>query len=152
MKYQFKRNNPLNIRFSKSNDWVGQKGEDNGFCVFEHYKYGFRAARILVKNYSKKGINTISSIVRRWAPPSENDTRVYIDFVSRWMEHNGYEAFGVEFEDSRLDLGNEMVICDLLAAMTKFESGVSIRGRDIYWTLQEWIGFEDGDECFVKGV
>lgn len=76
-----KTNNPLNIRYNPLNRWRGQVGEYKGFCVFENEAYGIRAAFRILTTYIANGINTIESIVSRWAPPTENNTQRYIDFV-----------------------------------------------------------------------
>lgn len=73
--------NPLNIRYSPSNQWKGQVSQNKGFCVFKSNSYGIRAGYIILTNYIKNGVNTIRDIVSRWAPPSENDTQRYINFV-----------------------------------------------------------------------
>lgn len=73
--------NPLNIRYSPRNAWKGQVGEERGFCKFKSDAYGIRAAYIILTNYIKNGCNTIEDIISRWAPPSENNTENYIDFV-----------------------------------------------------------------------
>jgi hypothetical protein len=47
------------------------------FCVFPDAVWGIR---IIVKNlqaYQNKGINTISTMIDRWAPPIENNTLMY---------------------------------------------------------------------------
>lgn len=74
--------NPLNIRFNPNNKWQGQTGENRGFCVFSSEAYGIRAGFRILTSYLRWGINTIEDIVRRWAPPCENDTERYIAFVS----------------------------------------------------------------------
>lgn len=74
--------NPLNIRYSARNRWLGQVGEYRGFCVFSNVAYGFRAAFVLLSNYIKQDTRTIEDIIKRWAPPSENDTERYISFVA----------------------------------------------------------------------
>lgn len=76
-----RNNNPLNIRFSTKNNWRGQTGENKGFCVFSHESYGFRAAYKLITTYISQGNNTISKIISKWAPPTENDTESYIKFI-----------------------------------------------------------------------
>lgn len=44
--------------------------------------YGWRAALIIIySSYRKKGFVTISQIITRWAPPSENDTKGYLKYV-----------------------------------------------------------------------
>lgn len=74
-------NNPGNIRYNARNRWLGQTPPVNGFCSFSTLSYGMRALIILLFNYIRKGINTPSAIITRYAPPSENNTKRYIDYV-----------------------------------------------------------------------
>ena len=84
----FRNNNPLNIR--KGNNWQGEKSPqtDNEFEQFESMTMGVRAGLKILRNYitgydgHRQPIDTIEGIISRWAPPSENDTRKYIDRVS----------------------------------------------------------------------
>ena len=76
------RNNPFNIRYEKSNKWLGQVGETRGFCNFSTIQYGIRAAAyLLIVSYRKHGLVTYSQIIERFAPRNENDTSNYIRFV-----------------------------------------------------------------------
>ena len=83
-----RNNNPLNIR--KGNSWQGEKSPqtDNEFEQFESMTMGVRAGLKILRNYitgydgHRQPIDTIEGIITRWAPPSENDTRKYIDRVS----------------------------------------------------------------------
>lgn len=84
----YKNNNPLNIRYSSRNNWIGQIGERSGFCVFDTPTNGIRAAMVNLKSYRKSGYVTIADIVSRWAPPTENDTANYIDFVCKKLQRN----------------------------------------------------------------
>lgn len=71
-------NNPLNIRNS-SIKWEGQEDKHGAFCSFKSIDYGLRASVLLLKAYkTKHGLNTIKGVVRRWAPPHENNTEAYI--------------------------------------------------------------------------
>lgn len=79
----YRINNPLNIRYSNANNWKGQMGEQSGFCVFDTPENGIRAAMVNLKSYRKKGVITIGDIISRWAPPTENNTQNYIDFVCK---------------------------------------------------------------------
>lgn len=79
----YRINNPLNIRYSAANNWKGQTGQQSGFCVFDTPENGIRAAMVNLKSYRKKGVVTIGDIISRWAPPTENNTQNYIDFVCR---------------------------------------------------------------------
>lgn len=80
------KNNPFNIRYSYRNQWLGLVEVNpvtNGFCNFIDKSYGIRAAcYLLLRSYRMKGVDTIDSIIRRFAPPSENNTDKYIKFVS----------------------------------------------------------------------
>lgn len=150
MKYT--RNNPLNIRYSEKNQWLGQIGERHGFCVFSEEKYGWRAAFVLLKNYHKKGFSSVSKIIHRFAPASENPTSSYVDFVCKKMEGIGYESFGMEFKDAPLDLTNDMVVIDLLMCMSKFETGITSQSDQIRYQLREFINKFKGDYVIVRSV
>lgn len=128
---EFRRNNPMNLRYSENNNWIGQTEPTNGFCNFTSVEYGFRAAYITLKNYGKRGYNTIRKIVTRWAPPSENPTQTYIKYVALRMTHLGYGELYVDTADIRLDMKNPEVIIDLMVYMTRFESGIPIQAKEI---------------------
>ena len=84
-KYRGERNNnPFNIDKSK-NDWLGKiQGNDSRQETFSDPVYGIRAGIKLLNNYiKKKGLNTINLIFDRYAPPNENDTEGYKNFVSK---------------------------------------------------------------------
>lgn len=79
-----RNNNPGNIR--KSGDpWLGLAAEqpDHEFFTFTEPQFGIRALAKVLMNYRRLyGLNTIDAIIRRWAPPSENDTDAYIRAVA----------------------------------------------------------------------
>ena len=88
---------------------------DGQFCQFEEMKYGWRAAFLLLKKYiNVKGCDTIRKIINKWAPPSENDTAGYIDYV---VNMSGGDA------DSVIDF-NTVATLNLAAAMCVVENGV----------------------------
>lgn len=79
-----RNNNPLNIRIG--NVWLGevQKPTDKSFEQFISMEYGIRAGFIILRRYIRRyGIDTISEIVSRWAPTSENNTAAYVSRVSQ---------------------------------------------------------------------
>ena len=85
------KNNPFNIRFVKGNHWLGSsmQPQTRGFCNFDSLDFGIRAACILImRSYRKQDVLTISEIIHRFAPSSENDTDKYIQFVC-----NGLSCF-----------------------------------------------------------
>lgn len=76
------KNNPLNIRYSAGNKWKGQTGQNRGFVTFLDWRYGLRAAAVLLRTYLRKGINTPRAMITRFAPPEDgNSTELYITFV-----------------------------------------------------------------------
>lgn len=84
-----RNNNPGNleaIHNGKINPWVaslaGYKGHDGRFAVFDTPKAGYEAQVRLLHNYISKGINTVASIISKYAPKGENNTGAYIAKVS----------------------------------------------------------------------
>lgn len=76
------RNNPFNLRYSKNNHWLGLTGQTRGFCDFVNMDFGIRAVAIMImRTYRMKNVLTISEIIHRFAPPTENNTNKYVDFV-----------------------------------------------------------------------
>ena len=75
-------NNPYNLRYNCHNNWKGQTGQLRGFCVFTDFDYATRAvSMLLMRSYRMKHVRTYSQIIQRYAPPSENKTQAYIDFL-----------------------------------------------------------------------
>lgn len=108
-----RNNNPLNIRIG--NVWLGEVKEntDGEFEQFTSMKYGLRAAIVLLRRYiCHYRLNTISSIISRWAPCSENNTRLYIDFVSKRVEIS---------PNCPIDFYDKITICKLVEAMAYYE-------------------------------
>lgn len=105
-----KTNNPGNIRFSKANNWKGQTGQYKGFVSFSHVDYGLRALILLIKNYIRKGYDTPEAIIYRFAPPTENETEIYLKYVHRCL------PFGFDSADST-------DIFHLVSAICMFETG-----------------------------
>lgn len=77
-----KNNNPCNLR-TGGKKFVGEIGENKGFRVFDYMRNGYRAAFITLMTYRKNKFDTIKKIINRWAPPNENNTKDYVEFVSK---------------------------------------------------------------------
>lgn len=81
-----RNHNPGNIRHKDA--WMGLASEqpDPSFCTFIEPKYGIRAmAKILLNYQLRHGLSTISGIINRWAPPTENNTHSYIQHVAHFV-------------------------------------------------------------------
>lgn len=92
-----RNNNPGNIRIG-NNNWQGMKktGFDPNFVEFENPVYGLRALmKILLTYYSKYGLDTVQSIVNRWAPPHENATDSYAAHVAKILKVKRFEIIDV---------------------------------------------------------
>lgn len=80
-----RNNNPGNIK--KNNvDWDGLSEEqtDNTFFQFTDPIYGIRAlTKILLTYRHKYDLKNVWAIINRYAPPSENDTEAYKNFVTQ---------------------------------------------------------------------
>ena len=79
--------NPGNIKLGTNWDGLAAEQTDPTFCIFDEAVMGIRALmRILLTYRFTHNKKNIDSIIRRWAPPSENDTEAYIKFVAKRME------------------------------------------------------------------
>lgn len=96
MKY---KNNPANIRYVSKNKWIGLVGQENGFCLFDTFHHGLRVLVVLLRRYIQDyDCNTVEKIISRFAPPTENNTRNYIRFVSGVLGHYGLSSCDVKFD------------------------------------------------------
>lgn len=116
----YRNKNPLNIRINKANNWQG-KVSNNTDGVFEQFvsmEYGYRAAMKLIRNYvNDYGLKTVSEIISKWAPQTENNTAGYIQRV---IGINGWTA------GKLIDPYNTDDMCDLAYAMAIVENGNTI--------------------------
>ena len=96
-----RNNNPLNIRRSKD-QWKGmaEAQSDVAFVQFNSLEYGWRAAFHLLTRtyYHKYRLYTIRTIVSRWAPELENNTKAYVENVSRLTGIAPDEPLGIPSE------------------------------------------------------
>ena len=74
----WRNNNPGNIEFSDFARRQGAIGTDGRFATFPTYEMGKRAKEALL--FEGRGYSglTIAQAITRYAPPSENDTAMYI--------------------------------------------------------------------------
>lgn len=129
-----RNNNPLNIR--KGNNWKGERKvqTDKAFEEFENLQYGLRAGLKLIRNQisgfngSRPKFNTIGKLIKVWAPPSENATDKYIDFVCQAV---GKLPFDIIRED------DQKLICEIARAMAFVECGqwIDIEQFESAWFL-----------------
>ena len=113
-----KNNNPGNIRHS-ADAWKGMRVEqsDESFVQFDTPHFGIRAAaRNFQTSFKKHGNDTVRDLITRWAPPIENDTEAYINFVT--------DSMGVG-ADEPLAVTNPATMRKLLDSVFQFEGTAS---------------------------
>lgn len=115
-------NNPGDLRVGQP--WLGlqdpddytpeQQGETE-FCVFKTPAFGFRALAVLLLNYfNKYKLKSVYSIISRFAPANENDTKAYVSDVADDLGVLSTALINVE------DMGTLTVLCK---AISKHEAG-----------------------------
>lgn len=109
-----RNNNPLNIRLGDNWRGLRQEQTDKAFCQFVSMEYGLRAAFIILFNYLKKKVDTPDKIIKRWAPPTENKTESYIEFVC---------SGGYLDRHARIIKTDKQKLCRLVWAMAQYECG-----------------------------
>lgn len=121
-----RNNNPGNIRLSKTR-WQGQRSvqSDPDFVEFTESLFGLRALmRVLVTYYMKYDLNTVESLINRWAPPHENATDHYIHHVARMMNVRRRDI---------LDVASKQVLVSLARAIALHENGKPAEGYPLAW-------------------
>ncbi|MEF3846782.1 hypothetical protein U9X84_09665 [Escherichia coli] len=105
----FRNNNPGNLRVA-----ANATGKNGGFSTFANDADGRTAMARQLMLYGDRGNNTLDGIIHTYAPQSENNTRAYIDSVSK---ATGYGA------KEQVNLHDPETLKTIMAAMIKHENG-----------------------------
>ena len=130
VQYNDSLHNPGNV-MRTTQHWKGQINDlPNERRV--HYSssvLGYRAmAKTILTYYRRDHLDTVSKIVSKYAPSTENPTQAYILYVAH---EAGFTTW------SHLALEKEIVLFTLVKAMAKFEQGMY---------------FHDDDTTIMEGV
>nr|WP_236942264.1 transglycosylase [Escherichia sp. MOD1-EC6153] len=121
----YRNNNLGNLVFANQEgatlEAPNAKGEQR-FARFNTPEEGIRALANQVSSYYNgtsaaagyQKLQTVSSIISKWAPPKENNTNQYIDNVSKYL--------GVS-PNEKIDVGNPEVMTQLVRAIATKEGG-----------------------------
>jgi len=128
-----RNNNPGNIRIGDK--WQGlvmsMERKDADFCEFKDPTWGIRAlAATLITYQDRYKINTIDGIIKRWAPPIENNTQEYINAVSRLTRFGAHDT---------LDLHRYEAMQPILEAIIRHENGRGPLGTINTWYDRQTI-------------
>jgi hypothetical protein len=77
-----KNSNPGNLRYARQREAIGK--DDKGFAVFPDGPAGWRALHNQIKLDQKRNLS-IGQFIAKYAPPNENDTSEYLEFVLEEM-------------------------------------------------------------------
>lgn len=116
--------NPGNLRRTKDR-WQGLRLQqtDKEFFQFVDMAYGYRAMMITLQNYVRRhGCRTLASIIKRYAPPSENNTAKYLAYVCNEL------GVPTTYEP---DLEDKATLCALVSAMSRMENGVDADPEEV---------------------
>ncbi len=107
----WRNNNPGNLRNSPFSIRHGSLGEAGGFAVFPSEDAGWRALLSLLRGSTFQAL-TLDRMIARYAPPNENDTHAYRDFIGNRL--------GVS-EETRLSELSSSQIEELASLIRRFE-------------------------------
>mgnify|MGYP001605598306 CR=1 FL=1 len=111
-----KNNNPANLRLPASSARPGYIGNDkDGFGIFELPQFGLDSLARQLVNYGKGGLDTAAKIISRWAPPSENNTLAYVEFVAKRLQRGTTDPINMKCD---------FAIASLMDAIIRFENGI----------------------------
>ena len=114
--------NPGNIKLGTNWDGLAAEQTDPTFCIFNEAVMGIRALQRILLTYRfthKKA--TIDEIIYRWAPPSENSTDKYVEFVCKKLDKE---------KDVRLNNSMEDYL-PLVKAIIQMENGMQPYDDDL---------------------
>lgn len=112
-----RNNNPGNINFANQTGAVLEPVSPTvphpRFAKFDTMDDGIRALIFQLQLYFDRGINTVTDIISKWAPPTENFTQNYIASVA--------SSLGVS-STTVLEPTND-ILADLVMAISCMENG-----------------------------
>ncbi|WP_423209364.1 structural protein [Proteus mirabilis] len=109
-----RNNNPGNIRHGSKWQGLSAQQTDKDFCQFVSPEYGIRALYKLLQTYQKKyELNTVESIIDRYAPPNENNTTGYINRAAKDIGVSVNEPINVSSKQVAIVLATAIVGVEL---------------------------------------
>ncbi len=119
-----RNNNPGNIEYGRWAKTHGAAGAEAAgrFAVFQSAQDGLDALAALLQGYAAKGLNTVRSIISKYAPASDGNPSSYMATVAKRL--------GVGM-DSALNLSDRNVLATLMRSIVQFENGKNPYSNDM---------------------
>jgi len=116
-----RNNNPGNIEKGTAWNGMADAQPDERYITFKTPEYGIRAMARILRTYREKyNLVAVDQIINRWAPPHENPTVDYVDFVAGKVGVRPYDQLA--FTDNQ--------VADFIAAIIQFENGQQPYSRE----------------------
>lgn len=109
-----RNNNPGNLNFVGQAGATLEGGNNARFAKFGSTAEGVSALAKQLQRYGERGLDTVSKIINKYAPSSENNTQAYIDALSKRLGVSG---------DQRLDLSDSNTLTGLIKGIARHEAG-----------------------------
>ncbi|WP_312767331.1 hypothetical protein [Enterobacter soli] len=128
-----RNNNPGNLNYVGQAGATMEGGEGGRFAVFESMEHGVAALYKQLQIYFKRGVNTLSSIVKTYAPASDgNNVDAYVSALSKATGKGANEA---------INAGDTSTIARLMKGIVDHENGKGyISSSDIMGGIQLGAG------------
>jgi len=116
----YRNNNPGNLkRDTNSTPYKGEivPPKEPPFRWFESMEHGYRAMYhlLIIRYLMDWRLNTLEKILYKYAPPFENDTEAYINYVS--------DRLGIA-RNALISINNETLLFELGLAISRYENGI----------------------------
>lgn len=124
-----RNNNPGNLNFANQAGATKESGPNGRFAVFGTMAEGIAALYRQLQIYFRRGVNTLSSIVNKYAPESDgNNVGAYISALSK--------ATGLGAKDA-INAGDTATIAKLMKGIVDHENGKGyVSSQDIMGGIQ----------------
>lgn len=109
-----RNNNPGNLNYAGQTGAVLEDGSSARFAKFGSTAEGVSALAKQLQRYGDRGLDTISKIINKYAPSSENNTQAYIEALSKRLGVSG---------DQKLDLNDSSTLTGLIKGIARHEAG-----------------------------
>lgn len=109
-----RNNNPGNLNYAGQTGAVLEDGSNARFAKFGSTAEGVSALAKQLQRYGDRGLDTISKIINKYAPSSENNTQAYIEALSKRLGVSG---------DQKLDLNDSSTLTGLIKGIARHEAG-----------------------------